>query len=144
MFKRGKGNDGGEAKNGKPVTDLFFGILHLFLAAADQVPFVQNDDNPFASLHNLIGDLLVLIAQPLFHIDHKQDHIGILYGFKRAVHRIVFDILPDFAFFPDARGIHKTEQPPFVGKLPLDDIPGGAGDIGNQGLPRPRQGVGQG
>ena len=124
---RGKGED--REKEAHAVLDGF----HLIRDPLEEVRLVKHEYDALSSPDDQIGDLLILLGQPLRHIHHQQDDIRLVYRLYRPVDRIVFDILFDLALAPDACRIEDGILRPLIDERTTHDIARGAGNRRDDG-----------
>ena len=82
----------------------FFHGMGLFL---DQVPLIDNQDQPFPFPDHLIYNGLILLAEAFHRVDQHQDHIGTINGILGPHRAVILDPVLHFGQFPKARGIHQ-------------------------------------
>jgi hypothetical protein len=81
-----------------------------------------------------VGDFLILLREPFLSVDHQEDHIGFFDGLDGPIDGVVLHIFVDLLF---SGGYPQYPAPgwfSFEGEIPLDHIPGGTGDFGNNAV----------
>src|SRR5579859_4724170 len=79
-----------------------------------QVPFVDDDNDPFGLLLDFAGNMCILCCQALASIDQQQRHITALDSAGRAQHAEFLNARPDLASSPDACRIDQYESFPLI------------------------------
>ena len=108
----------------------------------NEIPLIYNYHRGLALFMHISCDAHILFAHALACIHHDQRHICPAYGAKGTDHAIAFDgRVVNGPFAADAGGIHQGIGLSIVNKGRIDGVPGGTGDLADDGALIAQQGV---
>ena len=110
-----------ETKSRTHILDV---LAHGFVVFLEQIPLIDHDDNGPATLVGIAGNRQVLIGNTFLSIDHDQSDVTAVQGFESLDHRVLFKLLRDSAFAPDAGCIDQHIAPIIIGKSCINAVAG--------------------